>query len=38
MKGRCSQPWNIPRYHIAESRSGGIREYSGWKDKQDSGV
>ena len=37
-KGRCSRPWKIPRHHVAESCSEGVREDSGWKVKEDSGV
>ena len=37
-KGRCSRPWKILRYHVAESCPEGVRENSGWKDKEDSGV
>ena len=29
--GRCSRPWKIPRYHVAEPCPG-------WKDKVHSGV
>ena len=36
-KGRCSRPWKIPRYLVAESCSEGVREDSGWKDKDDNG-
>ena len=37
-KGRSSEPWKILRRHIAESCSEGVRDDSGWKDKEDSGV
>ena len=35
-KGRCSQPWKIPRYQVAEPCPEGVRKDSGWKDKEDS--
>ena len=28
----------IPRYYVAESRSEDIRDDSGWKEKEESGV
>ena len=37
-KGRCSRPWEIPRFHVAEPCPEGVRKDSGWKDNGDSGV
>ena len=37
-KRRCSRPWKIPRYQVAESVFESVKENSGWSDKEDSGV
>ena len=37
-KKRCSRPWKIPRHHVAYLCFEGVREDSGWKDKEDTGV